>query len=196
VPVCCRGSCRPCTSAAPFAARASTEVVIIDDENDNDEEPCAQSARGPRRTPLPGAMRATVLAAALAPHEGSGRYLVRSTLTEMFRLPAPEPTVAELGQDAEEEVVVTVEEALGWLPAGVRLPTPDLHGPAEAAGVHLRGRWATEAAESACVPCRHCIKRWRKDPTVVCQEELPLPGKCTRCREAQQRCIPVSPPLP
>jgi hypothetical protein len=120
--------------------------------------------------------------------------LVRSTRAETFCLPALELTAAELGQDAEEEVVVAAEEAPGWLPVGVRLPAPDPHGPVEAAGVHLHGRWAIEAAEGARVPCRHCIKRWRKDPTVVCREELLLPGKCTRCREAHQRCIPVSPP--
>ncbi len=120
---------------------------------------------------------------------------MRSTRAETFRLPALELTAAELGQDAEEEVVVAAEEASGWLPVGVRLPAPDPHGPAEAAGVHLRGRWATEAAEGARVPCRHCIKRWQKDPTVVCREEPLLPGKCTRCREAHQRCILVSPPL-
>jgi hypothetical protein len=85
-------------------------------------------------------MRAAILAAALAPCEGSGHYTVRSTRTERFCLPALELTAAELGQDAEEEVVVAAEEAPGWLPVGVRLPAPDPHGPAEAAGVHLRGR--------------------------------------------------------
>jgi hypothetical protein len=124
-----------------------------------------------------------------------GRCLVHFTRVETFHLPALELTAAELGQDAEEEVVVAAEEAPGWLPVGDRLPAPDPHGPAEAAGVHLRGCWATEVAEGARVPCRHCIKRWRKDPTVVCREELLLPGKCTRCREAHQCCIPVSPPL-
>jgi hypothetical protein len=119
---------------------------------------------------------------------------MRSTRAETFRLPALELTAAELGQDAEEEVVVAAKEAPGWLPVGVCLPAPDPHGPAEAAGVHLRSHWATEAAEGARVPCRHCIKRWRKDPTVVCWEELLLLGKCTRCREAHQRWIQVSPP--
>jgi hypothetical protein len=58
-------------------------------------------------------MRAAVLAAALAPREGSGRYSVRSIRAETFRLPALELTAAELGQDAEEEVVVAAEEAPG-----------------------------------------------------------------------------------
>jgi hypothetical protein len=92
--------------------------------------------------------------------------------------------------------MVAAEEAPGWLLASIRLPEPDPHGPAEAAGIYLCGRWATEAAEGARVPCRHCIKRWWKDLTVVCREELPLPGKSTQCREAHQCCVPVSPSLP
>ncbi len=126
--------------------------------------------------------------------EGSGRYSVRSTCAETFHLPTLELTAAELGQDVEEEVVVAAEEAPGWLPAGVCLPALDLHGLAEAAGVHLRGCWAMEVAEGAHVLCCQCIKRWQKDPTVVCRGELLLPGKCTRCREAHQRWIQVSPP--
>ncbi len=163
--------------------------------NDDDEGPRARSVHGPRCTPLPGAMHAAVLAAAQAPREGSGCYPVRSTSAETFRLPALELTIAGLGQDSEEEVEVAVEEAPSWLLVGVRLPAPDPQRPAEVEGVHLCGCWAMEVAEGARVPCRHCIKRWRKDPTVVCREELLLPGKCTRCREAHQRCITVSPPL-
>jgi hypothetical protein len=79
---------------------------------------------------LSGAMRAAILAAALAPREGLGRYLVRSTCTETFRRPALELTAAELGQDAKEEVVVAAEEAPGWPPVSVRLLEPDPHGPA------------------------------------------------------------------
>jgi hypothetical protein len=196
VPVHHRGFRRSRASTAPSAAPTSNEVVIINEDDDDDDGPHARSACSPCCTPLPGAMCTAVLAAALALHEGSGRYLVRYTRAEMFRLPAREFTAAELGQDAEEEVVVAAEEAPGWLPAGVRLPAPDLHGPAEAAGVHLCCCWDTEAAEGAHVSCCHCIKRWRKDPMVVCREELLLPGKCTRCREAHQRWIPVSPPSP
>ncbi len=139
VPVHRRDSCRPCASAAPSAARASTEVIVIDDDDD-DEGPRARSARGPRHTPLSGAMCAAVLAAALVLREGSGRYPVRTTRAETFRLPALELTAAKLGEDAEEEVVVEAEEAPGWLPAGVHLSAPDLHEPVEAAGVHLYGR--------------------------------------------------------
>jgi hypothetical protein len=58
-------------------------------------------------------IRAAILAAALASCEGSGGYSVRSTRAETFRLPAFELTAAELGQDAEEEVVVVTEEAPG-----------------------------------------------------------------------------------
>ncbi len=101
-----------------------------------------------------------------------------------------------MGEDAKEEVVVAAEEAPGWLLAGVRLPAPDPHWLAEAAGVHLHGPWATEVGEGARVLCRHCIKQWWKDPMVVYQEELLLPGKCTWCREAHQRCILVSSPSP
>ncbi len=196
VPVRRHGSRRSCASDAPSAARASTEVVVIDDNDDDDKGPCAQSASGPRRMLLPGAMHAAVLAAALAPCEGSGCYPVHSTCAQMFCLPALELTAAKLGQDTKEEVVVMAEEAPGWLPVGVYMPAPDPHRPAEAVGVYLRSCWATEAAEGACVHCRHCIKLWWKDPMVVCREELLLPGKCTRCREAHQRCIPVSPPSP
>jgi hypothetical protein len=105
-------------------------------------------------------MRAAVLAAALTLREGSGRYPVCTTRLKAFRLPALELTTTEMGEDVEEEMVVAAEEAPGWLPAGVHLPAPDLHGPAEAAVVHLCGHWATEAVEGARVPCRHCIKWW------------------------------------
>jgi hypothetical protein len=98
---------------------------------------------------------------------------------ETFCLPALKLIATELGENVEEEVVVTAEEALGWLLASVSLPTWVPHGPAEAAGVHFCCCWATEAVESAHVPCHHCIKWWQRDPTVVCWEELLLPGKCT-----------------
>jgi hypothetical protein len=146
--------------------------------------------------PLPGVMCVAVIAVALAPREGLGHYLVRTTRAETFQLPVLELTATKLGEDAKEEVIVTAEEAPGWLPEGVCLHELDLQGPVEAAGVHLCGCWATEVAEGACVPCCHCIKRWRKDSTVVCWNELLRPGKCTRCREAHQCCVLVSPPSP
>jgi hypothetical protein len=119
------GSHRSRASAAPSAACASTEAVVIDDHNDDDKGPFAQSARGPRPTPLSGTMRTAVLAAALASREGLGCYLVRFTRAETFRLPALKLAAAKLSQNAEEEVVVAAEEAPGWLLVGVRLPAPD-----------------------------------------------------------------------
>jgi hypothetical protein len=120
------GLCHSHASASPSAARTLTEVVVINDY-DNDEKPCAQSTCSPRRTLLLGSIRATVLAAALALPEGSGHYAVRTSRVEMFSHFALELTAAELGENAEEEVMVAAEEAPGWLPAGVRLPAPDSH---------------------------------------------------------------------
>jgi hypothetical protein len=113
VPVWRHGSHRTRASAATAAAHASTEVVVINDNNVDDEEPHAQSACSPRCTPLPGTICAAVVATALAPCDGSDRYWVRTTRVESFRLSVLQLTAAKLGRDAEEEVVVAAEEAPG-----------------------------------------------------------------------------------
>jgi hypothetical protein len=82
-------------SAAPSASRTFTEVVIINDDNNDNEGPHEQSARGPHCMPLQGAMHTAVLAAALAPREGSGCYSVRYTHVETFCVLALELTAAK-----------------------------------------------------------------------------------------------------
>ncbi len=78
-----------------------------------------------------------------------------------------------------------------WLPASIPLPAPDSRGLAKVRGVVLRGHWAEQEGRGPRLPCRFCIKKWKADSLVVCEEDLRRPNHCTEYRDGRWGCILV-----
>jgi hypothetical protein len=78
-----------------------------------------------------------------------------------------------------------------WLLAGTLLPAPDSQGRAEVGGVVLHGHWAEQEMRGPRLPCRFCIKKWKVDLLVVCEEDPRRPDRCTECRDDRQGWILV-----
>jgi hypothetical protein len=66
-----------------------------------------------------------------------------------------------------------------WLPAGTLLPAPDSRGPVEVRGVVSCDCWAELEGRGPRLPYHFCIKKWKANPLVVCEEEPRRPDRCT-----------------